>query len=212
MLEKLRSRWTTIILPLCRFLLRIGVTPDMVTWAGTIATVAVSLVFFPQGWLWQGVVVLLLFIFSDSLDGTMARESGRSSKWGAFLDSTLDRIADGAVFGGLALYFASQLDSVLWCGVTVGTLVFGQVTSYSKARGESLGVTVNGGLAGRADRLFLGLLGALLTGLGVGWALPAAMTILCVAGAITVGQRMAIVHRALAEAATTPDDQTSGTA
>lgn len=197
MLEKLRSRWTRVIRPLCLWLLRIGVTPDMVTWTGTLATVIISLVFFPQGWLWQGVVVLLLFIFSDSLDGTMARESGRSSKWGAFLDSTLDRIADGAVFGGLALYFAGQVDSVLWCGVTIGTLVFGQVTSYSKARGESLGIPVNGGLAGRADRLFLGLLGALLTGLGVEWALPVAMSLLCVAGAITVGQRMAIVRAAI---------------
>lgn len=206
MLEKLRSRWTAIIRPLCLLLLRIGVTPDMVTWAGTLATVVICLYFFPQGLLWQGVLVLLVFIFSDSLDGTMARESGRSSKWGAFLDSTLDRIADGAVFGGLALYFAGPADSVFWCGITIGTLVFGQVTSYSKARGESLGIEVNGGLAGRADRLFLGLLGALLTGLGLSWALPAAMAILCLAGAITVGQRMAIVHRGARPVATSRPD------
>ena len=168
MLENLRSVVTKVISPICRWLLRIGVTPDAVTWAGTIGTVLVSMIFFPQGWLWQGVVVLLVFIFSDLLDGTMARQSGRSSKWGAFLDSTLDRIADGAVFGGLALYFAGPADSVLWCGAAIGALVFGQVTSYSKARGESLGIPVHGGLAGRADRLFLGLLGALLTGLGIG--------------------------------------------
>ncbi|MDI9628329.1 MAG: CDP-alcohol phosphatidyltransferase family protein [Acidobacteriota bacterium] len=197
MLENLRSGVTKVILPVCRWLLRIGVKPDAVTWAGTIGTVVVSMVFFPHGWLWQGVVVLVLFIFSDLLDGTMARESGRSSKWGAFLDSTLDRIADGAVLGGLALYLAGPAGSVLWCGVAIGALVFGQVTSYSKARGESLGIPVHGGLAGRADRLFLSLLGALLTGLGVAWALPAAMAVLCVAGAITVGQRMVIVHRAI---------------
>ncbi len=197
MLERLRSRWTSLIRPLCRGLLRIGITPDMVTWGGTIATVLVALVFFPQGWLWQGALVMLAFIFSDSLDGTMARESGSSSTWGAFLDSTLDRIADGAVFGGLALYFVGHTDSLLWAGVTIGALVLGQVTSYSKARGESLGVVVNGGLVGRADRLFLGLLGALLTGLGLSWALPSAMAALLVGGAITVGQRMSIVHRAL---------------
>lgn len=204
MLEKLRSRWTKIIRPAALWLLRLGVSPDMVTWAGTIATCIVALVCFPQGWLWQGVLVLLLFIFSDSLDGTMARESGQSSKWGAFLDSTLDRVADGAVFGGLALYYAGLADSVVWCAVAIGTLVFGQVTSYSKARGESLGIAVNGGLAGRADRLFLGLLGALLTGLGITWALPAALTILCIAGAITVGQRMAMVHRDLRAAEANP--------
>lgn len=201
MLENLRSVVTKVISPICRWLLRIGVTPDAVTWAGTIGTVLVSMIFFPQGWLWQGVVVLLVFIFSDLLDGTMARQSGRSSKWGAFLDSTLDRIADGAVFGGLALYFAGPADSVLWCGAAIGALVFGQVTSYSKARGESLGIPVHGGLAGRADRLFLGLLGALLTGLGIAWALPAAVATLCLAGAITVGQRMFIVHRAIQQGA-----------
>lgn len=197
MLEKLRSRVTRAIRPFAQGLLRIGVTPDMVTWTGTVATVVISLVFFPQGWLWQGVCLLLLVIFSDLLDGAMARESGCSSKWGAFLDSTLDRIADGAVVGGLALHLAFHAESMLWSSVTIGALVLGQVTSYSKARGESLGVPVTGGLAGRADRLFLSLLGALLTGLGVQWALPAAMSVLLVAGAITVGQRMAFVHRAL---------------
>ncbi|MGB3955013.1 MAG: CDP-alcohol phosphatidyltransferase family protein [Brooklawnia sp.] len=197
MLERLRSRWTRIILPLCRLLLRIGIKPDWVTWVGTIATVVVSLVFLPQGWLWQGVLVLLLFIFSDSLDGTMARESGRSSTWGAFLDSTLDRIADGAIFAGLALYLAGPGESLLGCGLAVVALVFGQVTSYTKARGESLGIPVNGGLAGRADRLLVSLLGTLLTGLGVWWALPVAMGLLAAAGAITVGQRMHIVHRAI---------------
>lgn len=197
MLERLRSRWTRIILPLCRLLLRIGIKPDWVTWVGTIATVAVSLIFFPLGWLWQGVLVLLLFIFSDSLDGTMARESGRSSKWGAFLDSTLDRIADGAIFAGLALYLAGPGGSLLGCGLAIVALVFGQVTSYTKARGESLGIPVNGGLAGRADRLLVSLLATLLTGLGLWWALPVAMAILCLAGAVTVGQRMHIVYRAI---------------
>ena len=200
MLEKIRARWTRIIRPVALGLLRLGITPDMVTWVGTIVTVAVALICFPQGWLWQGVLLMLPVIFSDSLDGTMARESGRSSKWGAFLDSTLDRVADGAIFGGLALYFAGPGDSVLWCGVTIVALVFGQVTSYAKARGESLDIPVNGGLAGRADRLALSLLGALLTGLGLSWALPVAMVVLAVAGAITVGQRMAIVHRGVAAA------------
>ena len=134
MLENLRSVVTKVISPICRWLLRIGVTPDAVTWAGTIGTVLVSMVFFPQGWLWQGVVVLLVFIFSDLLDGTMARQSGRSSKWGAFLDSTLDRIADGAVFGGLALYFAGPADSVLWCGAAIGALVFGSHLLQQGAR------------------------------------------------------------------------------
>ncbi|GAA2183717.1 CDP-alcohol phosphatidyltransferase family protein [Brooklawnia cerclae] len=198
MLEKLRSRWTRVILPPARGLLRLGISPDVVTWVGTVATVAIALICFPRGWLWQGVAALVVFIFSDSLDGTMARESGRSSRWGAFLDSTLDRIADGAIFGGLALYFAGPGDSVPWAAAGIGALVFGQVTSYTKARGESLGIAVNGGLAGRADRLLLGLLGALLTGLlGLDWILAAVLIVLCVAGAFTVGQRMVIVQRGI---------------
>ncbi|WP_341728273.1 CDP-alcohol phosphatidyltransferase family protein [Brooklawnia sp.] len=197
MLEKIRAQWTKIIRPLALGLLKLGITPDMVTWAGTIATIVIALVCFPQGWLWQGTLVMVLFIFSDSLDGTMARESGRSSKWGAFLDSTLDRLADGAIFGGLALYYAAQPDSLLWCAIAIGALVFAEVTSYSKARGESVGIEVHAGLAGRADRLLLGLLGTLLTGLGVVWALPVALSYLCLAGAFTVGQRMWIVRKAI---------------
>ena len=196
MLEKIRARWTRIIRPVALGLLRLGITPDMVTWVGTIVTVAVALICFPQGWLWQGVLLMLPVIFSDSLDGTMARESGRSSKWGAFLDSTLDRVADGAIFGGLALYYAGPGDSTWWAAMAIGTLVFAQITSYSKARGEAVGIPVNVGLVGRPDRLVIGLAGALATGLGVALALPIALVLLLVGGIFTVGQRMAFVHRA----------------
>ncbi len=197
MLEKIRAQWTKVIRPPALGLLKLGVTPDAVTWTGTIATIMIALVCFPQGWLWQGALVMTLFIFSDSLDGTMARESGRSSKWGAFLDSTLDRLADGAIFGGLALYYAAQPGSQLYCALAIGTLVFAQVTSYSKARGEAVGIEVHAGLAGRADRLLLGLAGTLLTGLGITWALPVALGYLCLAGAFTIGQRMWIVRKAI---------------
>ena len=166
MLERLRSRWTRVILPLCRLLLRIGIKPDWVTWVGTIATVVVSLVFLPQGWLWQGVLVLLLFIFSDSLDGTMARESGRSSTWGPSSTPPSTGSPTAPSSPGWRSTWPGR-ESLLGCGLAVVALVFGQVTSYTKARGESLGIPVNGGLAGRADRLLVSLLGTLLTGLGV---------------------------------------------
>lgn len=206
MLEKIRAQWTKVIRPLALGLLKLGITPDIVTWTGTIGAILVAVICFPQGWLWQGTLVMLVFIFSDSLDGTMARESGRSSKWGAFLDSTLDRLADGAILGGLALYYASRPDGLIWCGLAIAALVFALVTSYSKARGESVGIEVHAGLAGRADRLVLSLVGAFATGLGVSWALPVALIYLCAAGAFTVGQRMWIVRKAIvAEQATRPD-------
>ncbi|SER61816.1 CDP-diacylglycerol--glycerol-3-phosphate 3-phosphatidyltransferase [Propionibacterium cyclohexanicum] len=194
MLEHLRSRWTKVLSPLAALLLKAKITPDMVTWVGTIGVIAVSLICFPAGWLWQGTLLLLVFIFSDSFDGIMARMGGTSSDWGAFLDSCLDRVADGAVFGGLALYYVGEDYNKVWAALAIVALVCGQVTSYTKARGESLGYSVNGGLAGRSDRLLIGLLGAFLTGLGVHWALPAALVVLAVAGIVTVGQRMALVH------------------
>lgn len=195
MLEHVKAGWNRVIRPVARGLLRMGISPDAVTWIGTFLTVAIALVCFPQGWLWQGVAAMALVIFSDSLDGVMARESGRSSKWGAFLDSTLDRVADGAIFGGLALYFAGPGDSRLGVALAVGTLVFAQITSYSKARGEAVGIPVNVGPVGRADRLVLGLAATLLAGLGVQIALLIALALLFAGGVFTVAQRMAHVYR-----------------
>lgn len=195
MLERFRARWAKILSPLAQFLLRHGVSPDLVTVIGTAGVVVGALVCFPRGWLWQGVVIVTVFVFSDMLDGQMAKISGRASPWGAFLDSSLDRFGDGAVFGGLVLWFAGPQDSVLWAGVTLAALVVGQLTSYVKARAESLGFTCRGGLAARADRLLLILLGTLLGGLGVPYILEIAVSALAVAGVITVGQRIGQVYR-----------------
>ena len=196
MLEHLRGYWTQLITPVAKLLMKTGITPDMTTWAGAVISIATSLIFFPNGWLWQGAIVVTIFVLADSLDGTMARLTNQASKWGAFLDSTLDRITDGFVFGALAIYYVSTGQDRLWFAIGIFALIFGQVTSYAKARGESLGYEVKGGLAGRADRLLIGMLGAFLTGLGVKWALPAAFVILLVFGMITVAQRMLIVKRA----------------
>lgn len=195
MLEKCRGAWTKVITPVAKSLIRAHISPDTVTWVGTIASVTIALLCFPRGWLVPGAIGCGVFVLADSLDGTMARLSGKSSKWGAFLDSTLDRLNDGAIFGSIALYYAGHGETRVWCAVAVAALVFGQVTSYTKARGESLGYKVNAGIAGRADRLVIGLLGALLTGCGITLALPVALVILLVLGVATVAQRMVIVAR-----------------
>ena len=80
-----------------------------------------------------GVLVITAFVFSDLIDGYMARLTGKTSPFGAFLDSTLDRIGDGAIFGGLALYFAGPGDSRLYLVLTLVCLVMGGVTSYARA-------------------------------------------------------------------------------
>ncbi|MGJ6979093.1 phosphatidylinositol phosphate synthase [Aestuariimicrobium soli] len=195
MLERFRRYWSMAMTPPAKLFIRLGISPDAITWAGTVLTVAIAITCFSQGWLWQGAIALGVFILSDGVDGEMARRTGRTSTWGAFLDSSLDRIGDGAVFGGILLYYAGPGDSVVWAGVALGALVMGQVTSYVKARGESLSYRVVGGLAARADRILALLLGALLAGFGLWWALPVALCWLFVASTITVGQRMAQVHR-----------------
>ena len=195
MLERFRGLSAKLLGPIVRTLLRLGISPDLVTVLGTVGVVLAALVCFPQGWLWQGVLVVTVFVLSDMLDGQMAKVSGKASAWGAFLDSTSDRLGDAAVFGGILLYFTYQRDSTLWAAVALAGLVFGQWTSYVKARAESLGFTCTGGLAARADRLVIILVGALLAGLGVPYVLELAVALLAVASMITVLQRIAQVRR-----------------
>ena len=152
MMHRFRQFWTNLLAPVAELLLRLGVTPDAVTLVGTLGVSAGALVFFPQGELWIGVLIITPFAFSDLIDGYMARSSGNSSRWGAFLDSTLDRIGDAAIFGGLVLYFAIRDDMLMAC-VALYCLVMGSVTSYARARAESLGMRAEVGIAERADRL-----------------------------------------------------------
>jgi len=195
MLERFRGLSARLLAPLVRTLLRWGISPDLVTVLGTAGVVVAALVCFPQGWLWQGALVVTVFVLSDMLDGQMAKVSGKATSWGAFLDSTSDRLGDAAVFGGVLLYFAYQRDSTLWAAVALAGLVFGQWTSYVKARAESLGFTCSGGLAARADRLVIILVGTLLAGLGVPYVLEVAVAVLALASMITVVQRIAQVRR-----------------
>jgi CDP-diacylglycerol--glycerol-3-phosphate 3-phosphatidyltransferase len=204
MLERFRGLSAALLAPLVRLLLRLGVSPDVVTVAGTAGVVLAALVCFPQGWLWQGALVVTIFVLSDMLDGQMAKVSGQATSWGAFLDSTSDRLGDAAVFGGILLYFTYQEGSTVWGAVALAGLVFGQWTSYVKARAESLGFTCSGGLAARADRLVIILLGTLLAGLGVPYVLEAAVALLAVASMITVVQRILQVRRQAVSADVAP--------
>ncbi|MFN8172542.1 MAG: CDP-alcohol phosphatidyltransferase family protein [Candidatus Nanopelagicales bacterium] len=184
-----RSAIRGAVEPVARLLLRIGITPDAVTVVGTIATAAVALVCLPQGWFVAAVAILVVLAMSDLLDGTMARLSGTSGPWGNFLDATLDRLADGAIFGGLVLYGAFHGQPWLAAGATFA-LVTGQVTSYAKARAEAVGATANVGIAERAERLIVTGVAVLLAGLGVPYVLPVVLWILGGLGLVTIGQRI----------------------
>lgn len=185
-----------VIEPPARLLLRLHVSPDAVTVFGTVGAVAAALVCFPDGRFGLGVLLIAIFATSDLIDGTMARISGTSGPWGNFLDATLDRVADGAIFGGLVMWGALNGDAVTTAAATLA-LVTGQVTSYAKARAEAVGATANVGIAERAERLVLVLLAALLAGFGVPYVLPAALWIIGGLGVITIIQRMVVVRRQL---------------
>jgi CDP-diacylglycerol--glycerol-3-phosphate 3-phosphatidyltransferase/CDP-diacylglycerol--inositol 3-phosphatidyltransferase len=168
---------------------------------GTIGVCAGALIFFPTGHLLIGVLVVTAFVFSDLVDGHMARLSGQSSKWGAFLDSTLDRFGDAAIFAGLAMYYIGPGDDNRLAALSIYCLVLGSITSYARARAESLGMEAKGGIAERADRLVSILV---MTGLAalfdVPILIPITLSVLALASTITVVQRILTV-RAQAKAA-----------
>lgn len=203
-----RAFFTRVLTPFAAFLLRMGVSPDAVTLIGTAGVVAGALVFFPMGEFFWGTITITLFVFSDLVDGNMARQAGVSSRWGAFLDSTLDRVADAAIFGGLALWYAGSGNNNALCAVAIFCLASGQVVSYTKARGESIGlpVAVNG-LIERAERLVITLVAAGLSGLEtfgvpswIGVLLPIALWVVAVGSLVTLIQRVVTVRRESAEA------------
>lgn len=196
MLERFRAFWNRLFSPVADGLIKIGVTPDTVTWVGTIGVSFGALYFFPQGNFFWGTLFITAFVFSDIIDGTMARKLGRSSKYGAFLDSTLDRVGDAAVFAGIALWYAWEGDSRVYLCLALVCLVLGALTSYIRARAESLGMEAKGGIAERSDRLVSILV---MTGLSGLFDLPILQHVtlwaLAVASLVTVAQRMAMVKR-----------------
>ncbi len=197
-----RGFFTSLFTPLARWLLRIGVSPDAVTIAGTAGVILGGLILYPLGHLWWGSVVVAFFAFSDVVDGIMARLQGRSGGWGNFLDSTLDRLADGAIFAGLTIwFFTGGRDAAIGTAAVV-CLVLGMVVSYARAKAESLGYQASVGIAERAERLASVLLIAGLTGLGLPpVVLFATLVLLALASIVTIVQRMAVVRRqAMAEA------------
>jgi CDP-diacylglycerol---glycerol-3-phosphate 3-phosphatidyltransferase len=210
MMDRFKAFWQKVVSPIAHLLIRLGVSPDAVTVVGTLGVSAGALVFFPRGDLLIGVLVITAFVFSDLIDGYMARLTGRVSRFGAFLDSTLDRIGDGAIFAGLALYFAGPGDSDLYLVLALVCLVMGGVTSYARARAEGLGFEAKVGVAERADRL-VGIL--VMTGLGAIFNLPILMFValwaLAIASTVTVVQRIWVVRRqALDEKGAEPGPRT----
>ncbi|ONM47713.1 phosphatidylinositol phosphate synthase [Nocardia donostiensis] len=196
-----RATFAKATAPLGRALVRTGLTPDAVTLIGTVASIVAAVTLFPTGHLFWGAMVIWLFVMFDMLDGAMARARGGGTRYGAVLDATCDRVADGAIFGGLAWWAVYHQNSKPLLVVTLVVLVTSQVISYAKARAEASGLSADGGLIERPDRLVIVLVGAGLTGIGgywgvewLTWAVHVAMWILAVLSTVTVFQRVLAVR------------------
>ena len=207
MLDRFKAFWQgKALAPFVNLFIRLGISPDVVTLVGTVGLSVGALWFFPRGELWQGVLFIAAFVFSDLIDGAMARKTGRTDDFGAFLDSTLDRVADGALFAGAALYFAWVVEDHLYTALCLVILVMGSVTSYARAKADHLRYDAKVGIAERPDRLVGFLVPAFFADLlDLPWLLQAAVWVLAVAATVTVGQRIWAVRRqALARAASRP--------
>jgi CDP-diacylglycerol---glycerol-3-phosphate 3-phosphatidyltransferase len=181
--------------PLGHRLADAGVTPDAITVVGTVGAVASALICFPHGWFFVGTFLIWGFVMLDIVDGAVARAGGRGSLFGAVLDSTCDRIADAAVFGTVAWYYA--LHGQKWILLaSLLCLVLGSLTSYIRSRAEAAGLSATVGIAERAERLIIVLVGTGLSdlpGYHVPYVLAIALWLLVAASTITVYQRLATV-------------------
>lgn len=193
---RLKPSVTKVITPVAAFALRRGITPNAVTWLGAIGVVFSSLYFYPLGEFFVGTVIICIMALSDLFDGTMARlSSAGSSRWGGFLDSTIDRVTDSAILLGVALYLIERNDGLAY--VALATLVTGLLVPYIRAKAESFAIACSGGIAERTERLIISLAAIGFDGLGVPYVLSIGLWILAILGVFTVVQRMFIVKRAI---------------
>jgi CDP-diacylglycerol--glycerol-3-phosphate 3-phosphatidyltransferase len=190
--NRLRAPVTALITPICRTLLRWGVTPNGVTVLGAAGSVVSALYFFPRGDFFVGTLVVSVFVLSDLFDGTMARISEKgTTRWGALIDSTLDRITDAAICAGIMVYAYGEGESYIAL-LALFALVSGGLIPYIRAKAESLGIDCSVGFAERAERLIILLVGTGFYGLGLQIAMPLSLMI---AGVITIAQRLLVVAR-----------------
>jgi len=194
--RSLRDPVAKIIAPLVKTLILMRVSANLISTIGGLGSVVAALYFFPKGEFLVGVFWVAAFVLFDLFDGAVARASNKGvSKWGALLDSTLDRLSDVAIFIGALLYFIDKSDRLVPVFLVATCASF--MVSYIKARSESLGIECNGGLAERSERLIIALVAFGLHGLGVDYAMAIGIWVLAVISIFTMAQRMMIVYKAV---------------
>lgn len=194
--DVLKPAVTRIISPVARFFLRICLTPNLVTAIGALCVVGSALYFFPQGEFFVGTLVISVFMLSDLFDGAMARISSQgASKWGGFLDSTVDRISDSSILLAVSIYLIDRNDQLSI--VYLVAVITGMLIPYIRAKAESMSIECSGGIAERTERAIIVLVGTGLHGLGVSYSLAISAWLLAILGLITTCQRLLIVKRAI---------------
>jgi CDP-diacylglycerol--glycerol-3-phosphate 3-phosphatidyltransferase len=192
----LKPAVTRAINPIARGALRLGLTPNAVTATGALGLIISALYFYPHQEFFWGTIAISLFALSDLFDGAMARISQKgASRWGGFLDSTIDRITDSAIMVGLTIALIDSDDRL--APIALAALVAGGLVSYVRAKAEALNIQCSGGLAERTERLILTLTAIGLDGLGVPYALTIGIWLLLFLASVTVVQRILIVKAAI---------------
>jgi CDP-diacylglycerol---glycerol-3-phosphate 3-phosphatidyltransferase len=191
--RSIKAPVTRAITPLCSGLLRAGITPNLMSAIGGVGSSISALFLFGSGHFFAGAIVTTLFVLFDLLDGTMARLSGTTSRWGALLDSTLDRISDASILGAMAYWFSHSHDRNI--PLLLSVLILGSLISYIKARAEALDIECDGGIAERTERLIIILISSGLSGLGIAYIFSIGIWLLLILSIITVFQRMVIVYK-----------------
>lgn len=174
------------------FLKEQGISPTQLTLAGAALSLLTGVIY-AKGYLFLGGIMLFVAGAADLLDGLLARTTGTTSAFGAFLDSVVDRYADFFIFAGLATYFVRQGD-IFWFFVTLGIILGSVVISYTKARAENFIKNCGVGTFGRAERILLLILGTLLSPL-----LKLVLFVLLVGTHVTAIQRILHTKKILAE-------------
>lgn len=196
--ESIQRGYLRVIEPVADFLVRRRVSPNTITTVGTVCTVSAGVIF-ATGHISLGGWVLGLTALFDVLDGTVARRTGRSTTFGAFYDSTLDRVADGAVLAGLAVFYATSPvhRSVPLLVVTLAGIIGTFLVSYTRARADSLGIDAKVGVMQRPERVTLLSAPQAFFGLALhGWVLATIVVVLAATAWLTAVQRIMFVHRA----------------
>ena len=194
--RSLRDPVAKIIAPLVKTLIKMRVSANQISAIGGLGSVVSALYFFSNGRFFIGVIWVSVFVAFDLFDGAVARASNKGiSKWGALLDSTLDRLSDGAIFIGALIYFIDQNDPLIPVLLIATFASF--MVSYIKARAESLLIKCEGGLAERGERVMIILTAYGLHGLGVNYAMAVGIWLLALISVFTMIQRMMIVYKAV---------------